>query len=86
MSKEVGFENRDRFVQLGLTVAALRKWQGMSQEELAVRAKISRSHLSAIEAPNIVRAFSLEVLYNLADALEVPAEALLTPVYSPGKK
>ena len=35
--------------------------QGMSQEKLAEKAKISRSHLSSIEAPNIVRPFSLEV-------------------------
>ena len=32
----------------------------MSQEKLAEKAKISRSHLSSIEAPNIVRPFSLE--------------------------
>nr|WP_243107462.1 MULTISPECIES: helix-turn-helix transcriptional regulator [Anaerotruncus] len=34
----------------------------MSQEEFAARAKISRSHLSSIEAPNIVRLFSLGVV------------------------
>ena len=68
MSKEVEFKNRDRFIQLGLTIAALRKMQGMSQEQLAEKANISRSHLSSIEAPNIIRPFSLEVLYNIADA------------------
>ncbi|NLE27004.1 MAG: helix-turn-helix transcriptional regulator [Clostridiaceae bacterium] len=51
--------------------------QGMSQEQLAEKAKISRSHLSFIEAPNIVRPFSLEVLYNIADALGInPADLL----------
>lgn len=34
MSKEIEFKNRDRFIELGLTIAALRKMQGMSQEEL----------------------------------------------------
>ncbi len=77
MSKEVGFSNRDRFIELGLTIAALRKMRGMSQEQLAAEAKISRSHLSAIEAPNIVRAFSVEVLYNIADALGIRAGDLL---------
>lgn len=62
MSKEIEFKNRDRFIELGLTIAALRKMQGMSQEELAEKANISRSHLSSIEAPNIIRSFSLEVL------------------------
>ena len=77
MSKEVEFGNRDRFIELGLTIASLRKMRGMSQEQLAAEAKISRSHLSAIEAPNIVRAFSLEVLYNIADALDIRAGDLL---------
>lgn len=77
MSKEVDFANRDRFIELGLTIAALRKMQGMSQEQLAEKAKMSRSHLSSIEAPNIVRPFSLEILYNIADALNVRAGDLL---------
>ena len=77
MSKEVEFKNRDRFIQLGLTIAALRKMQGMSQEQLAEKANISRSHLSSIEAPNIIRPFSLEVLYNIADALNVNSGNLL---------
>lgn len=77
MSKEVNFKNRDRFIELGIAIAAIRKLKGFSQEELAYKAGISRSHLSAIEAPNIVRPFSLEVLYNIADALEINAGDLL---------
>ncbi|MCR2024723.1 MULTISPECIES: helix-turn-helix domain-containing protein [Eubacteriales] len=86
MSKEVQFQNRDRFIELGLTISALRKMRGMSQEELAERAKISRSHLSSIEAPNIIRPFSVEVLYNIADALEVRAGDLLNSSILPEKK
>lgn len=77
MSKEIEFKNRDRFIQLGITIAAIRKMRGMSQEKLAEKAKVSRSHISSIEAPNIVRPFSLEVLYNIADALEVNPGDLL---------
>ena len=78
--------NRDRFIELGLTIAALRKMKGMSQEQLAEKAKISRSHLSSIEAPNIVRPFSVEVLYNIADALEVRAGDLLNSTLPASKK
>ena len=35
MRKEVGFENRDRFVELGLMISALRKAKGYTQHELA---------------------------------------------------
>lgn len=86
MSKEVGFTNRDRFIELGLTIASLRKLQGMSQEQLAEKAMISRSHLSSIEAPNIVRPFSLEVLYNIADALNVNPADLLNATLPSSKK
>ncbi len=78
MSKEdISFKNRDRFIQLGIAIAALRKMRGMSQEQLAERANISRSHLSAIEAPGMVRAFSMDIFFNIADALEVdPADLI----------
>lgn len=75
--KEVEFKNRDRFIELGLTISSLRKMKGMSQEELAEKAHMSRSHLSAIEAPNVIRSFSLEMLFNIADALGVKAGDLL---------
>ena len=87
MSKdEISFKNRDRFIQMGIAISSLRKMRGMSQEQLAEKASISRSHLSAIEAPNIVRAFSVEVLFNIADALEVNAGDLLNARFPyPGK-
>lgn len=85
MRKEVEFKNRDRFVQLGLTISYLRKLKGMSQEELAEKANLSRSHISVIEAPGIVRPFSLEVLFNIADALGMEAEELLHASKFPDK-
>lgn len=85
MGKEIDFKNRDRFIQLGITVSVFRKMRGMSQEQLAAKAKMSRSHLSAIEAPNIVRPFSVEILFNLADALGVEASDLLNTSVIPDK-
>lgn len=77
MRKEVSFNNRDRFIQLGATIATLRKVRGMSQEKLAEKAKISRSLISTIEAPNMVNNFSMDSFFNIADALEVdPADLL----------
>ena len=57
MRKEVEFKNRDRFIQLGLTIAALRKMQGMSQEQLAEKAKtlniIRQNFTALLNAPQI---------------------------------
>ena len=83
MGNDASLKNRDRLIQLGITIAAFRKIRGMSQEQLAEKAKMSRSHLSSIEAPNIVRPFSVEILYNIADALDVEASELLkAPVFT----
>ena len=82
MSKRTEFKNRDRFIQLGIAIAALRKMRGMSQEQLAEKANVSRSHISAIEAPGLVRPFSLEVLFNIADALDIdPADLIRATVF-----
>ncbi len=77
MSKDVSFHNRDRFLQLGIAIATLRKLRGLSQEKLAEKAGISRSLLSAIEAPGTAKSFSLEVFFDLADALQVDPVDLL---------
>ena len=82
MSKQIDFKNRDRFIQLGIAIAALRKMRGMSQEQLAEKSNVSRSHISAIEAPNLVRPFSLDVFFNIADALEIePADLIHATVF-----
>lgn len=73
----IGFENKDYYIELGLNIAFYRKRAGMTQDMLAEKADLSRSHLSAIEAPNIIRPFSLEILFNIARALDVEPYKLL---------
>ncbi len=82
MSGTIGFKNRDRFIQLGIAISTIRKMRGLSQEKLAELACVSRSHISAIEAPGIAHPFSLEVFFNIADALEVdPADLINASVF-----
>lgn len=81
-SKIVSFEHRDRFIQLGIAIAALRKVRGLSQEKLAEKAGIGRSLMGDIEAPNAAHNFTLEVFFSIADALEIsPAELLDASVF-----
>ena len=82
MSKQVTFKNRDRFIQLGVAIAALRKLRGLSQEALAEKAGISRSLVSSIEAPGVANGFSLEVFFNIADALDIdPADLINASIF-----
>ena len=76
-------ETRDRLMELGIVIGAVRKMRGMSQEQLAEKIQISRSFLSMIEAPNTAQTFSLETLYSIADALEVRAGDLMNGMLLP---
>lgn len=73
MSKknEVTFDNSERYRDLGCAIAYYRKRKNLTQEQVADRVGISRQHMGAIEAPNMVRAISLEVVFNIASVLEI---------------
>jgi transcriptional regulator with XRE-family HTH domain len=74
---KIAFENKDKYIALGLNIAYYRKREGMTQEQLAERAGISRSYLGEIEAPNMITNISLEVLFNLSKVLKLPPQKLL---------
>ena len=53
--------------RIGQRIAALRKLAGMSQEQLALRAGLQRTHISRIEAGKY--AVTLETIQAIAEAL-----------------
>ena len=70
MDKEMSLKNRDRLIQLGITISTFRKYRGLSQEQLAERASVSRSLISSIEAAGIAKTcyrrshFVTEIVYR----------------------
>jgi Predicted transcriptional regulators len=74
---KISLENRDKYIDLGLNIAYYRKREGMTQDQLAEKANLSRTFLGNIEAPNLVTSMSLEALFNIAKALRIPASKLL---------
>ena len=58
---------RERYRNLGLNIAYYRKLRGFSQEKLAEKADISRTHMSRIETADC--AVSLDVVFRIADVL-----------------
>ena len=70
------YKHQEKYIRLGLNIAYHRKLKGLTQLELAEAADISRTHLSNIEAPNVPTSVSLETLFDIADALEVPVDVL----------
>ena len=73
MSKKHG----NKYIQIGLNIAYYRKLKGLTQEALCEIVNISRTHLSNIEAPNVEKSVSLEVLFDIADALDVSISELV---------
>ena len=63
--------------ECGRRIQQFRKERGLTQEQLAEKAGVSRSLLSIIEAPNTANSFSMEAFFDIADALEIsPADLL----------
>lgn len=59
--------------QLGLRIAYFRKLRGLTQEELAEKIDKSAAFIGHVEAPNVDKAISLDTLFDIAEALDVPA-------------
>ncbi len=76
-AKKISKENESKYVQLGLNIAYYRKLCGFTQEKLAEEANLSRSYLSALEAPKEIKSMSLEVLFTLAKVLKIEPKKLL---------
>ena len=56
--------------------------RGLSQEKLAEKAGVSRSLISTIDAPHMAHSFSLDVFFDIADALEAePADLINASVF-----
>lgn len=75
MKKSVKYE--EEYKKIGQNIAKYRKQKGLSQEELANEVGISYSYIIQIEAPNVVKKMSLEVLFDIAYCLEIDVKELL---------
>ena len=64
-------KHSEKLMLLGNNIAFYRRKNKLSQLQLAEKVGISRTHMSNIEAPNVVCSFSINVLFDIADVLDV---------------
>lgn len=73
-------KHAEKYIKIGSEIKRIRTTKNISQEELSSMVGISKSYISKIEAPNCDKAFSLEVLFDIAQALDVSVTDLLKDV------
>ena len=66
-----------QYLQLGLKIAYYRKLRGLTQEQLAERIDRTPAFIGHVEAPNISKAVSLDTLFDIAKALDIPVYKFL---------
>lgn len=66
--KQIYAEN---YRQIGLKIAYFRKLRGLTQEELAEQTGLTPAFIGHLEAPNILKALSLDTLFDIAAVLHV---------------
>ena len=69
-------KHSEKYIRIGLNISLQRKLKKMTQIELAEKVGISRTHMSNIEAPNMVTPVSLEVIFEICDVLDISPEVL----------
>ena len=69
-------KHSEKYIRIGLNISLQRKLKKMTQIELAEKIGISRTHMTNIEAPNMVTPVSLEVIFDICDVLNISPEVL----------
>lgn len=64
------------YIKFGLKVQYYRKLRGMTQEAFADRIGKSWSYIAKIESPTRAFGVSMETLFVMADALDIPVSKL----------
>ena len=69
-------EYREQYIRFGLKVQYYRKLLGLTQEAFADKIGRSWSYVAKIESPTRAFGVSMETLFKIAEALNVPASKL----------
>lgn len=66
----------DIYIIVSKNIRKYRKLKGITQKELSIKSGYSYAYIRRIEGPTCPKNFSLQTIYNLSIALEIPIENL----------
>lgn len=67
----------EKYRTIGLKIGYYRKLRGLTQKQLAERIDKNLAFIGDAEAPNVNRTISLDTLFDIAEALDVPPHIFL---------
>ena len=67
---------QEQYIRFGLKVQYYRKLQGLTQEAFADKIGKSWSFVAKVESPTRAFGVSMETLFKIAEALEIPVSKL----------
>ncbi|MCD7819365.1 MAG: helix-turn-helix domain-containing protein [Lachnospiraceae bacterium] len=70
-SRKIKEKHRYVYQQIAHNVNYFKRMRGLSTDQLAEKANMSVSHLTAVESPGSLKGFSIEIPLDIADALDV---------------
>ena len=69
-------EFKEDYIKIGLKISYYRKLKSLTQEQLAEKLGCAVSFVGQIEAPNVYKGISLDTVFRIAKALDIPAYKL----------
>ena len=82
-SKKPRIENAEFYQTIALNIAYFRRMAGYTQKMLADKVGITLPYLGILESCNTIKPCSMEVLFDLARALDIEPYQLLKPLSEP---
>ena len=64
--------HNERYRQLGLKISYYRRLRGLTQAQLAEKIDKATAFIGQVESPRIQKTISLDTLFDIANALDVP--------------
>ena len=69
-------KHSEEYQNLGRNIAKYRNRAYLTQDGLAIKANISKGYIGQIEAKNVDKAPSLDIVFNIAKTLNIPVYKL----------
>ena len=64
--------HNERYRQLGLKISYYRRLRGLTQAQLAEKIDKAAAFIGQVESPRVQKTISLDTLFDIANALDVP--------------